>query len=357
MSTVAKPVFKLPKAAPKKAVAVAPVAEVEKKTTKATSEKPAKVVKRKVVAEASDKSKDDAKEENVGDTVLVLKDLNLTQLDRAILPDIARKQRKDQGEDDIHVLTTSLEKLGISSSEAKPEEVICMGDRYKIKLFLGDSQRATLGDDVTELSVEKPLRCTWCHQMPPPGALTLGVPLRYVASFIHEHVYAPECVNIVKGMRVEPGKMILTEKTRKTDPKSVPKANYFKRDLAPEELGKYAEDDPRVERRNFFEVLKPVCSFPCMRSKGRELKKTDARFRNVEMLINQLYLAIFDILPVTREEAPPCDVLVEYGGSITLEKYRENFKFVRMDDASQCYMLARALIQPGSSIFTTSHHE
>ena len=231
------------------------------------------------------KAKTDEKTEVI-DSTFVLSDLNVSSLDRNyVLPEIVRKQEREMHHDSsrgskcdegVRGITTSLEKLGISTLKKDPVETVYWGDNYKIQLFINDHTRYELRPDIK-------IKCTWCHQYPQEGSLMLAVPYKYVSSFIHEHVYAPECVNVVKGIRVETGKAVVTEKTKKTDPRSALKMNYYKRDLSIEEKSTYSSDDDRVEQRDYFEATKPVCNFNCV-AKGTLVMMADGSGIPIEEL-------------------------------------------------------------------------
>lgn len=309
------------------------------------------------------------------DSTFILTNVNITKLDKTyILPEIAKKQERErtdehpspkmrsrksigklvEHEDDIKVVTTSLERLGIATSRKEPMETIAWSDNYKIKLFVSKGT----GVDY-ELTPAHRLRCTWCHQYPPEGALMLAVPYRYVPSFVHEQVYAPECVNIIKSINVDPvsksnkGK---EEEKKKGEVKSTPKINYFKRDITSRDQAALT-GSRRLVVNDYFQCSKPVCSFDCMEAKGRELALVDARYKNVRMLITQLYWHIFDRLPEKITPAPPCDILLEYGGEHSLDEYRRDFKFITLETGRQYYSKAKALMTAGTQLFVAASAE
>lgn len=282
------------------------------------------------------------------ESTFVLKDINLSALDKNyILPEIVKKQEREQNQiDDIKSVTTNLEKLGISSNKKNPIETIYWGDHYKIKLFVNN------GKNIEDINSKKKIKCSWCHQYPIEGSLMLAVPYKYVTNSINEHVYAPECVNIVKNIKVEPSK----EDKKKIDPKTFPKTNYFKRDLTTQETIDYKNSENIIEN-DYFETAFPVCSFNCMQSKGYELSKKDIRFKNVKMLISHLYWKIYEHLPEPIQNAPPCDILEEYGGDFTLEEYRKNFKTINIKENNNYFTKAINIIQNSSRLFSQVYNE
>ena len=274
-------------------------------------------------------------------------------------------------ETELKTVSTSLEKLGISTTRKEPIDTLCWGERYKIKLFITEGERRL------ELSPDMTLKCHNCHQTPPKGALMLGVPYRYVPSYIHRHDYAPEWVNMVKGIRVE--RLVHKEAETKgpktkTDQKSMPKTTYLKRDLPSHEVvvrkqtlavkakkaatlvGQVVEAlapelaEPELVEADYFDTLKPVCSIPCMITKGRELAERDPRFRNVEMLIAMLYQRIFDRPMPKIRPAPNFEVLQDHGGSYTVEEYRREFQFVTIEEHGSGLSESTAPAQPVSWI-------
>ncbi len=293
------------------------------------------------------------------DASFILRNLNISHLDRSYaLPEISRKQEREvvdfmrpqkieEENNDAKGVTTSLERLGISTAKKDPVETIYWGDHYKINLYINEGN-----GNQYELTHERKIKCTWCHQYPPEGSLMLAVPYKFVSNYIHEHVYAPECVNIVTSIDVEPSKSMITEKSKKTDPKSAPKMNYFKRDLTNKDKEAYSSTDKRIVINNYFETAKPVCSFNCMESKRREIVERDPRFKNARMHMAHLYQLIFGVLPGKIIPASSYETLKEYGGDHTVEEFRRNFKIITLHDMNQYYTRARSLMNSSIGIFT-----
>lgn len=300
---------------------------------------------------------------------IMSRSLSLTSSLNFIDPETERKESRKvpDSENEMKSMSTSLEKLGISVARKEPVDIMHWGERYKVKLFLSN------GDKSSELTPACQLRCHHCHQFPPKGALMLAVPYRYVPSFIHRHDYMPEWVNMVKGIQVdpvtrnEPGSK--GPKT-KMDQKSMPKMAYLKQDLASHDIQsrnmarEENKDTPSQELENklapasadYFDCLKPVCSFPCMVSKGRELAERDPRFRNSEMFITMLFQKIFGYLPEKLSAAPSFELLQEYGGEYSLEEYRKDFQFVSLETSSQIYQKVNKLINHSTVLYSSSQN-
>ena len=195
----------------------------------------------------------------------------------------------------------------------------------------------------------------------------LAVPYRYVPSFIHRHDYMPEWVNMVKNIQVEQTVKNQTGNKgprTKVDQKSVPKTVYLKQDLALHDIQMRSEakDENKGDASlvpamaDYFDCLKPVCSFPCMVSKGRELAEIDPRFRNSEMLITMLFQKIFGYLPEKLSAAPSFELLQEYGGQYSLEEYRKDFQFVNLEPSSQIYQRVNKLINHSTVLYSSSQN-
>jgi hypothetical protein len=256
---------------------------------------------------------------------------------------------KEKSEDDVKCITTSLEKLGISTIKKEPIETILLGDHYNIKLYVNN------GNKRYELNPHQKLKCSWCHQYPQEGTLMLAVPYKFVPSYIEEHVYAPECVNIVENMQVSLATQISNneEENKKKDLKSAPKINYFKRDLTSKEKFQNKQKQSIIIN-DYFETMDLVCNFSCMQSRGIELAIKDPKFKNVKMLITHMYWCIFGKLPEKIISAPHFRTLLEYGGDYTVEEYRKNFKFVELNETNQYYIKAKNIINCSTELFSYS---
>jgi hypothetical protein len=246
-------------------------------------------------------------------------------------------------------LSTSLTKLGISSVRKDPTETIVWGDYYKIKIYVNTLNDINGTLRQTELTSNYRVKCSWCHLFPLPGTLMIGVPYKYVSNYIEEHVYAPECVNVVKQIVVEPTK---EEKENKKKDKITLKSNYFKRDLTSRDMIKRNRDCSNIKHNDYFETIKPACSFNCALSKGKELAFSDGRFRNIEMLLTFMYYKIFDKLPKTKIlPAGPCELLQENGGPFTEDEYRKMFQTSFIQSTNQVCEKVKSAVHPMAELF------
>lgn len=197
------------------------------------------------------------------DTIIHLQNINMTELDKEyVLPEIAKKQdresKKSQTEKAINLkaMTTSLTKLGISSSKKDSSETIVWGDKLNINIFINKTYRQ--GDDryISFLLDDNNFKCSWCHNFPPEGTRCLAVPIKYTPASVDEQVYNPDCVNIVED--IDAKKSI----PKKTTAKNTLKINFFKRNVPSFEKGLYKEE--RLSDGEYFESSHPVCSFNCI---------------------------------------------------------------------------------------------
>ena len=295
-----------------------------------------------------DKKLDDNKEKEESLT-FTLKDVDTNTLDKNyLLSEISNKYgtiKTNNNENDVKINTTSLEKLGISNVKKEPIETIYWGDNYEIELFCNN----------VKLKPNVRVRCFNCHQLPIEGSLMLIVPYKYVPSYIEEHVFAPECVNIVKNLNsVKDENKDKKDKIKtKTDIKNTPKVNYFRKEVYSDETKQY-ENNSNFIKNDYFEGSELVCSFPCMLSRGRQLSLLDPRYRNVKQFISWMYKRIFGKLPDKLIEAPPFSVLEDYGGPIKLSQYRKDFLFISMTDTNQYFSNPKDIINLSSKIFICS---
>lgn len=316
--------------------------------------------KKEFVKKVIKKDKKDVNTMSDQDTTFTLTDVNISALDKNyVLSEITKKHAphtnnlqslqnsqnlKSNKSDDIKYVTTSLEKLGISTVKKEATETIYWGDNYEINLFCNNENLASLKD----VSINR--KCSNCHQYPPTGSLMIIVPYKYVSSYIEDYVYAPECINIVKGINVDVSK---EDKTKKHDPKTAPKVNYFRRDI-PESKKKQYKD--RLIDQDYFEGSELVCSFPCCFARGRELSIIDAKYRYSDTLICRMYKKIFKKLPTNVKPAAHFTTLKEYGGPYTVEEYRKNFEFLSLEESDQHFSMANKIMNISSKISVITRH-
>ena len=311
-----------------------PIEQIEKKAEKSFTKTDKK--KTAIVKKVEKKVQEDDDIEL--DTSLILSDLNLTQIDKSyVMSEISKKQERDD-KDEMKYITTSLEKLGISNYKKEPVYTIIYGDTYQISLFVNNADKSY------ELNSKIKIRCSWCTLLPPEGVNMLAVPFKYVPSYTEEHVYSPECINVVNNIQVEPYKDTSSSKKEQKAQKSLPRMNYFKRNITYNERRKL--QDGSYVLREYFETSHPVCSFNCMKSKGRDLYNKDYKYKDVNMYINWMYRLIFGKYPEDIKLAPPHDILQEYGGDFTPEEYRNNFNFITVNDSNQYFIRYKTMTNP-----------
>lgn len=246
---------------------------------------------------------------------------------------------------------TSLIQLGISNIQHNPSETIYWGDHYKIQLYYSNKEELHL------LTPNTNIHCTHCHGQPPTGALMLAVPYRYVPTVYCDHTYAPECINIIKSIDVD----VVTERISKkekgssrssrVDQKKIPKSTIFRRELSEKEFNRInTNSNNKIKKQDYFECAKPVCSFSCMITKGKELARNDPRFRNVLTHICHLYQIIFGKLPQNIIPAPTIDVLSEYGGMLSRDDFIKNFHYVYLENCNQFRL--QEILHPANEIFS-----
>jgi len=222
---------------------------------------------------------------------------------------------------------SDLEKLGITKKKTSISDIcvnnIVLSEKCNIILYFNHSQ-----------TVEN-IKCSWCHQYPQIGTVMMAVPYNYVPYTEEDYLHAPETLNELNDLTVKPFEPI--KKNEKNSLKKQHKLFYIKRSV-------------NKKGKDYFLVSKPVCSFNCMESKGRELSVSDTRYKNYRCYMNILYKIIFEKdPPAVFPRAPHFECLQEYGGKITLEEYRNNFTVVELDNSNQYYSSTRDTAQIFSS--------
>jgi hypothetical protein len=263
---------------------------------------------------------------------------------------IDKKKQKDQPilKDELISVSTSLEKLGISTTRKDPAYLMYWGEQYKIRLFVSSSA-------INELTPTHKVKCFNCHQYAPEGALMLAVPWRYVPSYIERHDYSPEWINVVPSIKVERTIRSSAEAKMaegKQNQRKVPKTTYLKHDLPNFEYTNRINEGADLTAQDYFDTENPVCSFNCMVTEGHRLRDKDhnPRFRNVDMYIAMLYQKIFGSIPPKIRPASKFSILQEYGGNYTLEEYRKEFTFATLEETGQVFTKVKSLINPAMSL-------
>lgn len=301
-------------------------------------------VKKPLKSKIKDSAKNQAdllleEKQDIINTTFILKDLNLTEIDKQyVLPEISKKQERDIEKDEMKQITTSLEKLGISTYKKEPSYTITYGDTYQITLFVNTTSSSY------EINKNTRVRCSWCTLLPPDNVHMLAVPFKFIPSYTEDYVYSPECVNIVNNIKVEPYRENSSSKKEQKAQKAQPKMNYFKRHIASEERRKLP--DGSYVMNEYFETSYPVCSFNCMKSKARELYNKDYKYKDVNMYINWMYRLIYGTYPEAIRPSPPPDILKEYGGEFTADEYRNNFRYISIHDPQQHFTNFQKITHP-----------
>ena len=197
---------------------------------------------------------------------------------------------------------------------SKNIDTISWGESYKINLHT-----------CTPKDTSK-IKCSWCHQLPQEGTVMLSVPYEFVPSFIQEHVYAPDCINMVNTLTIY--KNTVADSTESKQQKQKPlKSYYYKRDVVNDNAD---IDDKRFVKMGYFKTAKFVCSFNCMKSKAKELSERDTRFKNSYMLIVKMYCMIFNTTPdkVDIVDMPHYELFQDYGGVMSRSDVKADLKLL-----------------------------
>lgn len=86
---------------------------------------------------------------------------------------------------------------------------------------------------------------------------------------------------------------------------------------------KEIDDVEDVNKYEFFETVGIFCSFPCVQS--FILKNYNVQFKESTSLLELMYYKYFGI-KATIPEAPPHELMIEYGGELTEKEWLENMQ-------------------------------
>lgn len=204
-----------------------------------------------------------------------------------------------------------------SNTEEMPQNTTKIDDLEKPKKvfetisFLDESKRMRKCNvSMVDLNPRNPAckggyKCYWCRNMVPQNVFPIGIPVRYIPN------------KAIKKYHSEITKDIYTI----SEPITLNKSKILKE-----------RDDPRIkiEPNNSYLTDGVVCSFNCMISFIND-NKSDPLYEESEFLALQLYEELHDqkteIIP-----APHWRTLVEHGGHLTIEKFRDTFNKIEYVD-------------------------
>ncbi len=153
-------------------------------------------------------------------------------------------------------------------------------------------------------SRDKKYNCFWDRNPIPEGVKIISCPIRYVAD------------KAVKNFYSEASKITYTIR------ENVGKNKKILNDSASSII---------IEKNDFYETTGMFCSFNCCMAYIKD-NKNNPLFEMAEMLLTNIYNEITGddktIIP-----APDWRLLNEYGGNITIEKFRDSFGKVEYKDA------------------------
>lgn len=173
--------------------------------------------------------------------------------------------------------------------------------------FVDESKRL----NKCSISITPPIRsycCFWCrHPLHNPNYSGIGCPISYVPDTVtktylseisHEHFSIKENVHTTKL------KNFIT-----TDDKRI-----------------------SIENKGYYETFGYFCSFNCCMSFIIDNVGHDVRFKNAKMLLLKIYAEYTGNINATIEPAPSWQLLAEYGGDLTIEKFRDSFNNIEYSD-------------------------
>lgn len=85
-----------------------------------------------------------------------------------------------------------------------------------------------------------------------------------------------------------------------------------------------------IDKKEFFECYGSFCSFNCCKAFIKD-NKHNSLFEHSEFLLSKLYFDMFGIKNVIINPAPHWTLLAEYGGTLTINHFRENFNKTKYD--------------------------
>lgn len=180
-----------------------------------------------------------------------------------------------------------------------------VGNDYKSISFLDNAKKvrkckiSVIDFTSKSLTYSLPYNCFWDRHPLPEGSIPLGCPIRYVSCRVTK--------TYVSAISKD------TYTINENVSNSIAKSDVVKE-----------RDDVTVQQTPYYETDGVFCSFDCMCA-FLENNKNNIFYKDSEMLISKMYYDLFGEVLDNFNKASNWRTLSEYGGWLTIEKFRESF--------------------------------
>lgn len=229
---------------------------------------------------------------NKDDFNFVLRDIDVVGIDKQF------NMKEMNIEDNIEIvfdvsnITTSIDKLGISSLKTQPITTTVQKEKIKMHTFIPLINYVTQSSLPTSTTIP----CYGCHRR--FDTVPLGVPIEYYPS-----VY-------------------------KCDDRITKKLTIQERESMQQ------NDTENLERREYFDVEGIVCSFNCMYNVIED--NPSPLYKKSQLLIPHLYRIVFGEYPQSKiQRSPSWKLREEYGGCISDGEFVANMQIINFADTHQ----------------------
>ena len=239
--------------------------------------------------------------------VFTLKNVNTEKVDKkygiSLISNISNVDNQPQNTTKLSELTDTL--------CVKPNQVISFLDEskklYQCNISMIDFET---GNDI-ELLI---YNCYWCRNK--FNSNPIGCPINYVSSKITKKYHS----------EVSKDKYRITENITKI------KKEFFKKNKFIFKLikDKNANTSISINKEEYYETDGVFCSFNCCMAFIKDNKKKKL-YEKSEYLLIKMYTDLTGLKNINIIPSPHWRLLEEYGGNLTIKKFRENFNKINYD--------------------------
>lgn len=186
-----------------------------------------------------------------------------------------------------------------------PEVISFLDESKKIRKCTVSMIDFRSGSEFFRKANKPSYNCFWDKNALPENCSPIGCPIKYIASRATKS-YISE-ISKERYSITEP----ITEKRRK-------------------ELGKRGDKRISIEKKDYYETDGIFCSFNCCLAFIQDPEnKHNPLYRHSETLLLKMYMDFNGENPTSIIPAPSWRTLICFGGTLTIEKYRESFNKIQ----------------------------
>jgi hypothetical protein len=169
-------------------------------------------------------------------------------------------------------------------------------------------------DDIRNLSYY----CYWCrHKF---DSASIGCPIKYIAKKAVKNYYSEvskDYYTIKEDITRKRSQMIHSQQNKFV-------FTQIDGGAAGATPGTVGSCSININNKDYYSTDGIFCSFNCCKAFIKD-NKHNKLYENSDMLLNKMYQDMYDVKSIVINPAPHWRLLVEYGGYLTIQQFRDNF--------------------------------